>query len=110
MTDDEKRQQKAMLLLEHQEAEENLAQLREKAGRISAPFAKVGKWLEYSQMNYLGGYEREKAQINGEIRSNLDAYRQAMNFDETLSLMDEIVAAERKLRDPSQRKQALGLK
>ena len=35
MTEDEKRQQKAMLLLEHQEAEQNLAHLEEKAERLS---------------------------------------------------------------------------
>jgi hypothetical protein len=43
MTDDEKRQQKAMLLLAYQEAEENLAHAQERATRIAGAIEEVGK-------------------------------------------------------------------
>jgi hypothetical protein len=36
MTDDEKRQQKAMPLLDYQEAEDNLAHTKERASRIGS--------------------------------------------------------------------------
>jgi hypothetical protein len=45
MTEDEKRQQKAMLLLEYQEAEQHLAHLEAKAASTSRRLAVVSEWL-----------------------------------------------------------------
>ena len=111
MTDDEKRQQKAMLLLEHQEAENNLAHLREKAGRFSAPIQQVGRWVNHTQSADLyAGYDQEDKKLDATIRTSVDLYRKALNFDEALALMDEIKAAEELVRQSARRKAELGLK
>lgn len=109
MTEDEKRQQKAMLLLEYQEAEENLAHLREKAGRMSAPFATVAKWLERAQSGS-SMYRIDQDRTEATIRANLASYQNQINFDEALLLMNEIDGAEKKLKELATRKQSLGLK
>jgi hypothetical protein len=107
MTDEEKRKQKAMLLLEYQEAEEALAHLREKAVRIKKPFEDVAIWLNAAS---LGHYQIEDLRINGTIRSNLEAYQNALKFDEALALKDEITKAEKLLEDLAARKLSLGVK
>lgn len=110
MTQDEKRQQKALLLLEHQEAGEELAHLRERAGRLSTQFTEVGQWLSSGKLGFTGVYGQERRTLDASIRSNLASYRDATSFDDALKVMDEIVEAERKLDDLAKRKEALGLK
>jgi hypothetical protein len=110
MTEDEKRQQKAMLLLEYQEADDNLAHLREKATRIAVPFSEVSTWLDHAGGIRYPGYREDDAKRNAAIRANPDLYRRNLNFDEALALMDEIVRAEALLQKLAQRKNDLGLK
>lgn len=107
MTDDEKRQQKAMLLLEYQEAEGNLAHLREKASRMQEPFRDIASWLNSATLEFR---KTEDFQLNANVRSNAEAYRKAMNFDSAVSLMDEIQKAEKTVEELARRKSALGLK
>lgn len=110
MTEEEKRQQKAMLLLDYQEAENNLAHLREKAGRVAKPYDDVGTWLGRASSFTYPGYREEDAKRNANIRVNLEAYRKSLNFDEALALMDEIKKAEELLAQLARRKAELGLK
>src|SRR5258708_39663377 len=111
MTDEDKRQQKAMLLLEYQETQDTLAHLREKAGRMSAPFSQIGIWLEHAQITQ-GDSPREAKdrERNSEIRDNADKYCKELDFDAALTLMNEIRDIARKLQELAQRKADLGLK
>jgi hypothetical protein len=109
MTDDEKRRQKAMLLLEHQEAENDLAHLREKAGRLALRIKDVGEWLTDASPDHQH-FSDDAARRNANIRTNIALYRGALNFDDALAAMDEIVRAEELVRTLGRRKSDLGLK
>ena len=113
MTDEDKRQQKAMLLLEYQEAEQHLAALQEKARRTVDSLKMVAEWLEKT-------YDRT---WNFEITSQLysrnqtppatiddSRFKGAMDYGQMLELARQIKAAMDNLRSLSQRKEALGLK
>jgi hypothetical protein len=111
VTEEEKRQQKAMLLLEYQEAESNLAHLREKAGRVAKPYDDVATWLAHaSSFDYYPGRREQDAKNNANIRANLESYRKLLAFDEAVALMDEIKNAEELLAQLGRRKAELGLK
>src|SRR5436305_7564072 len=106
MTVDEKRQQKAMLLLEYQEAEQELAHLREKAGRTAEPFNEVAIWLKHANLPVARSGNEDETR-DAEIRANLGRYREAVNFDNALALMDEISAAKNTLQVLAERKSNL---
>lgn len=112
MTEDEKRQQKAMVLLEYQEAQENLTHLREKVRRTAATIGELCKWLTDAQAlpPVRMGYEFPEEKRNANIRANLGTFRAAMNFEEILALMDEVKRAETLLGQIEQRKNDFGLK
>ena len=110
MTDDEKRKQSAMLLLEHQEADQHLAHLRERAMRLSSLFADMARWLNAEGIGFMGGLGDEQRDTDIRIRNDIPGYMTGIDFGAALQLMDQIVAAERTLNSLSQRKQALGLK
>lgn len=109
MTDNEKRQQKAMLLLEYQEAEENLAHLKEKAGVLSKSIDEISTWLSRAHIE-IRTNEQGDQKRDANIRANIAQYRQALNLDAAVALMDEIKEAERELDSLAERKKALGLK
>jgi len=109
MTTDEKREQRAMLLLEFQEAEENLAHLREKVNRYSAPIGEVEKWLHDAEI-MLPSYDPEAAKRDANIRANIGLYQKTLNFEEILTLMNEIRDAKKLVSSLSTRKANLGLK
>ena len=106
---DEKRQQKAMLLLEHQEAEEELAQLRARAARISGRIAEVQTWLNRVAFPEHTLDPKEQAR-DATIRTKSDMYREALNFDAALSVVNEIAAAKKRLADLASMKESLGLR
>lgn len=100
-----------MLLLEFQEAQENLAHLREKAGRVGKPIEDVADWLNNSSPERgpnINSEPNKKRDAN--IRANLEAYRKAMNFDDALALIDEIKKADELVEQLKLRKAELGLK
>jgi len=99
MTDEEKRQQKATLLLEYHEAEEDLKQLREKAARMAQPFLAVGDFLTRASRGQ-PRFGRDEG-----VRKSFEYMRPL----EALALIDEIDAAHEKLADLGRRKAALGL-
>lgn len=112
MTPDESREQKAMLLLEYQEAQQSLAELRESAIRKSQLVGAVSQWLEDAGT-------REEINLSRDVwvtkaAKKIDAgsteARAAMNFDEIAKLIQEIAIATGRLRDLQKRKQSVGLK
>jgi hypothetical protein len=109
MTEDEKRQQKGLLLLEYQEAQQNLAHLKEKAYRKVEALDEVRKWIR-SVQNVSTNYSPDELTRNNNIHTNLDTFRTAMNFDDVLLLMDEIKKANQLLETLEKRKADLGLK
>lgn len=109
MTEDDKRKQKAMLLLEYQEAEESLAHLKERAYRMEETINEVRKWVSDSRSISIG-YGHDESDRNQHIRGHQGEFRQAMNFDEILALMDEIEKQKETLGKLEQRKRDLGLK
>jgi hypothetical protein len=106
MTEDEKRQQKAMLLLDFQEAQTNLAHLRQEASRMSTPIRNVGDWLSNAETTDYS-YDQRAREKDAQIRANLELYRQGLNFDAAVALMDEIKQAGALLEELAKR---LGLK
>lgn len=91
-------------MLEFQEAEENLAHAREKVARVAVPFTEVTNWLKEAVRGY------GPAQTNTNIRTNLEEFKQSVNFSDALAVMDELVAAETALQQLQKRKADLGLK
>lgn len=113
MTDDEKRQQKGLLLLEFLEAERELASLREKAGRIGREVSEVGEWLARMspELDHNSEYSKTaNAKRDATIRASLAKYRGAMNFDEAVALMGEIEQSVKHVAALALRKSELGLK
>lgn len=113
MTEDEKRQQKGMLLLEYQEAEDNLAHLEEKAKRVSKNISAVSKWLEDRTRGYTpAGGGDDKVYVDNryiDIQNNPEIVN-AMDFEAAKSLALEIKEARRKVQELAERKKSLGVK
>ncbi len=110
MTEGDKRQEKAMLLLEHQEADESLAITREKAKRWAGRLEELQRWLTNAQSYGATYYEQKDwRDFNSRIRSD-PAYRDALNWDKMVEFVDELLAATKKVSDLAQRKKELGLK
>jgi|ERR1017187_8666861 hypothetical protein len=111
MTDEEKRQQKAMLLLESQEADDDLAHLREKANQQVVKLREVAQWLEdmtgegYSPDILAQKREERERKISGSAE-----YGQALNFQRVIDLVNEIKQARKKRAELHTRKAALGLR
>ena len=108
MTDEQKRQQKANLLLEYQEAEENLAHLRERAYRMGQPVMRIAEWLGRADVQQQR--PEEYRVLSDGLLSNPGHVRATLNAEEILAVMNEIQQAEKKLAELAERKAALGLK
>jgi hypothetical protein len=106
MTEDDKRQQKAMLLLEHLEAKQNLAHLQTKATKLAEALGLVREWLVNASRDHTTS---DRTRLDVTIRSNPTQYSEALNFDSVAALVDEIRQAEDKLRELGQSKERLGL-
>jgi hypothetical protein len=103
MTDTEKKQQKGVLLLEYQEAEEDLAHLREKAVTIARALSDVSMWLNDVSLMAHGGTSEEGISRDATVRANFEKYRLALNFDSIVSLMNKIKQALENLAELSER-------
>jgi hypothetical protein len=110
MTDEEKRQQKASLLLECQEAENNLAELKEKAKRRAQAVHSIERWLKHLSGQSVPDYGEDLSKIGVMIGANLARYKQELNLDDAFALAAEIKNAETLLADLRNRKQDLGLR
>lgn len=109
MTENEARQQKAMLLLEYLEAENRLADLKEKAHRVEEALDALRKWLSHARVDF-ADYREEDKRRDADIRQKLEFHRSALNIDEAVALVDEIAVAHKRLAELAKRKSALGLK
>jgi hypothetical protein len=104
MTEEKKREQRAMILLEYEEARENLAQLIESARRMASPIEEVCQWIKDAYQPIRLGYEQAVVKRNENIRANPDTFRNSMNFDKIVSLIGEIAEAKELLVELDQRK------
>jgi hypothetical protein len=102
MSDNEIRQQRAMLLLEHEEARKKLIALQEKATRMGQTILDFGRWLKSDAAT--------KIYISGQLNYNLPVefldeskYRDALSFDGAARLADEIRCAIATEKDLSER-------
>jgi hypothetical protein len=111
MTDEEKRQQKANLLLEYQEAEDHLAQLREKAHRKAQSFQTLHYWLKFvSGDSTAMHYGEDLSKVGDVIQARLADYRKQLDLDDVLALAAEIEQASKVLSELKIRKDKLGLR
>jgi hypothetical protein len=111
MTEDEKRQQKAMLLLEYHEAEVNLAHLEVKAANISKRLGVMSEWLERASKRNDPLHEEFYAIKTGGNVSILNDPDVAlsMDFSAAVKLVREIRDGRAAVNDLYKRKQSLGL-
>ena len=111
MTDDEKRRQKADLLLEYQEAQEHLSSLEEKAKRNVDSLKMVIEWLE-KIYDRTGNFEIMSRLFRAASISHINDHRivEAMNYEDLMSLGKEARAAMDRLRELGERKKALGVR
>jgi hypothetical protein len=112
MTPDEARQQKALLLLEHQEAEQQVADLEEKAARIAQRIGAISGWLKTissSREIHPSNVPTWIAGVEADILRD-PQFAAAMNLEDVRKLVQEIIEARGRLSDLSRRKQASHLK
>lgn len=111
MTDEDKRQQIAMLLLDCQEAEDELAHLEESAKRLATDIRQVADWLEsatYPDFLQRGEVQERHARISSESGSK--RYSQALDFQKAAEAVSALNKARTKVDQLKQRKAALKLK
>lgn len=106
MTEDEKRRQKADLLLECQEAEQDLRHLEERAISVSERLTQIAGWLEETARGINDGH----VQIREDNILADGNFRLAMNMDTVTLIVEQIKTARLRERNLQQRKNALGLK
>ena len=111
MTEEEKRQQKATLLLECQEAEDHLAQLKEKARRKAQSFQTWHSWLKFvSGDGAAMQYGEDLSKFGDVVQPRLANYRKQLDLDDALALAGEIEQASKLLAELRIRKEKLGLR
>ena len=108
MTEDEKRHQKAELLLEYQEQENELAHLREQLKLESLRIGGVLQWMrdyESTELNHTMEVERRHAAITRDPQLPI-----SFDIAKLIELVKSIREANQKLGDLRTRKQNLGLR
>lgn len=110
MTEDEKRQQRAALLLQYEETREELQYLRNKAWNLSEQIGEVSHWLREARELQTTLRDREREQARDEnIHKNLSHYRAAFDFDAILEIREDLRRANTKLCELAKQKKDLGL-
>ena len=107
MSTDEAREEKAHLLLEHQEAEDELNLLKDQAATLGEAFQGFGKMLAGDPGRKI--YVRSQDQY-GLPTDQLDEKLQSLNVAAALELADKIRAATRRFNDLTERKSRLHLR
>lgn len=107
MTDGEKRQQKAMVLLDYDEAKQNLAHLEEKALRNSEMIRTVAQLLYVASSRH-SSIPDALVNDQGESYENAQLV-EAMNLSEAVVLVQQIKKARQTLVSLERRKQNLRL-
>ncbi|MGB8770437.1 MAG: hypothetical protein WCC92_12520 [Candidatus Korobacteraceae bacterium] len=110
MTEEEKRQQRAALLLQYEETREELQYLRNKAWNLSEDIGEISHWLREAREALATAHEREREQARDKnIQENVSHYRLAFDFDALLALREDLRRANDKLRELAKQKNDLGL-
>lgn len=111
MTDDDKRAQKGILLLEYQEAEQHLAHLQEKALRMSQDIKEVAKWLEEERrVGPMHSITTSDAKDRSVRLSKGGQYQKSTDFAAVTAMVAELRDAHSKIRELGERKVSLGVK
>jgi hypothetical protein len=108
MTEDEKRQQKAMLLLQYEETRQELEHLRAKAWDTSEKIKEVAYWLEEAREVTSASDHRQKER-DAKITTNSQHYKVNFDFEAVSQLREELRATNARVRDLAAQKKALGL-
>jgi len=106
MTENEKRRQMGELLLDHSEAQKNLAHLQEKAARMRDRLAGLMGCLESSHVFGVVEIHEKSTKIR---EWSLNTEFKDLDFDAVASLVQEIEDAQNKVDQLAERKSALGL-
>ena len=108
MTDEDNRQQRAMLLLEVREAEDELAHLEESAKRLAEDIRQVADWVEsatYADFHQKMEIQERHARISSGGGSS--RYSQALNIQRAMEAVMLVLGARKKVDDLKQRKASL---
>lgn len=107
MSHDELRQQKALLLLDCQEARQELAGLKERARTIGQDIQQFGKWMTDYTSDRI--YTRDQDQHGLSVNLLEDKYLDAMNLETALALADQIRRMTVKVKILEQKRRELGV-
>jgi hypothetical protein len=108
MSPEEKREQKAKVLLEYQETQEEIATLEVKAKRIGLEISKFGQWMQRSPATHI--YRKEQEQYGLPIETIPWETLEAMKDSEKhFELADKLRQACRRLADLEEQKKQLHL-
>jgi hypothetical protein len=103
MTIGEKRTQKALLLLEHQEAKDDLVNLLEKIHRTADAYLNIGKFLKsVTSANDTGNAEREAIRM-------CEEYSELCRLESVAETLSEVVSSRDRVKELSLRKASLGI-
>ena len=111
MTVDEKRKLKGEVLLEFDEAVQNLKAMIAKARRASESMSDLATWVNNACS---ASHKFDPAQDfwskdrHTNILGNEPRYREAMNYDDLITLVDHIVSAQKRVDELRESKQSLG--
>src|SRR5713101_2959584 len=108
MTADEMRGQKAALLLEHQEAQNECNHLLVRAKLAGALIVQFGQWMQSDPERYI--FDQRQAKYDSNVEILPDKYRAAVDYQASLDLADQLRQAAQKLRSLTQYKDKLGLR
>ena len=111
MTVDEKRTQRGEALLEFQEAVDNLRALSAKGRRASESLIDLATWLKNAckaDHKFDPAQDFWSTDHHANILGNEARYRDVMNYDELITLVDRIVSAQNRVDELRDNKHSLG--
>ncbi len=108
MTTDEMRDQKGRVLLDCQETEQKLAQLKVRAERLGNDIEMFGRWLRTEPETMI--FRELQAPHGFAVKATPTQYVQAMDAPIAFALAEEIRETAEELRTLQEQKRRLGLK
>ncbi len=108
MSPEEQREQKGKILLEYQEAQDEIAALEVKAKRIGVEISKFGYWMQHSPATHI--YRREQEQYGLKIEfTPLETMQAIKDWELHFELADKLRQARSRLADLEEQKKRLRL-
>ncbi len=115
MTDDEKRRQKADMLLEYEDATNNLAAIRAKINTTALCLQSIAEWLqglldakhsaELIRADFYSAAHAARINVLGDMR-----FREAMDYQQLVTIHAELANSSRRVEQISRIKGELGLR